>query len=70
MTGAAKRGEYVELPGLESVGCEGVSSGQVEVAGEPGDPAEHVHRRDVQIGSFPLPGPDEPIDLVVARVYG
>ena len=40
--GAAQRGEHVELPRLDAVRGEGVAAGQVEVAGQPADPAEDL----------------------------
>ena len=42
--GAAQRGQHVELPRLDLGGGERLAAGQVEVAGEPGDPAEDRDR--------------------------
>jgi hypothetical protein len=36
----------------------------VEVVAEPGDPAEHLHRAEVEVAALALPGLDEPVHLV------
>ncbi len=63
--GPAQSGEYVELPRLELVGGKRLATRAVEVAGQPGDSAENVHRRDIEVGTFPLPRLDQPVDLVL-----
>ena len=64
--GPAQRGQHVELPGLEVVRREGLTPGEVEVPGQPGDPAEDLQRRDVEVGPLALPGRDQAVDLVPA----
>src|SRR5581483_10777210 len=65
--GPAQRGEYVELPRLEPVLRERGTPRPVQVPGQPGDPAEHFKRLDVQVGALPAPGSDQSIDLVPRR---
>src|SRR6202008_4130506 len=36
----------------------------VEVPGQPGHPAEHLHRLDVQVRTLPTPRVDEIVELV------
>ena len=61
---AAQGREHVELPGLDVVLGEDLPAGPVEVVAQPGDPAQHLHRLQVEVGALPLPGLDEPVDLV------
>ncbi|GAA2908739.1 hypothetical protein GCM10020221_01030 [Streptomyces thioluteus] len=66
--GPAQRGQHVELPGLQLVLCEGQSTGAVEVASEPADPAEHLQRLHVEVRALPAPCCDQPIDLVLHEI--
>jgi hypothetical protein len=50
------------------VGGEGAASGAIEMAREPGHPAEHLHGLDVEVGPLATPGADQPVDLVVRRL--
>ena len=54
-TGAAQRGQHVELPLLDAVRREGVAAGQLEAPGQPADPAEH--RRPAPGRGRRAPGP-------------
>src|SRR5690625_4122895 len=65
LPGAPQRRQDVELPALELVGDERPAPGEVEPPGEPGDAGEDVQRPRVEIGSFPLPRRDDPVDLVL-----
>ena len=50
---------------------EGLLAGAVEVVGEARDTAQHLHRGDVDVRAFPLPGSDDVVDLVeVLRLTG
>jgi ATP-binding cassette subfamily F protein uup len=60
----AQSRQYVELPRLEAVVGERSAPGDVEVPGQPGDPAEHLERLDVQVRSLRSPGIDEFVHLV------
>ena len=63
--GPAQGGEHVELPGLEVVRGEDPAPGPVQVTREPGDPAEHLQRLDVEVRAFRAPGLDEPVDFIL-----
>ena len=60
----AQRGEHVELPGLQPVVGERAAPRDVQVPGEPGDPAEHLHRLDVEVGPLRPPRGHQVIHLV------
>jgi hypothetical protein len=60
----AQRGEHVELPGLQAVVGERAAPGDVQVPGQPGDPAEHLHRLHVEVWPLRPPRGDQLIDLV------
>jgi hypothetical protein len=47
------------------MGGENVSAGSVQVAREPGDPAEDVQGLDVEIRALCTPGRDQPIYLIL-----
>ena len=64
LAGPAQRGEHVELPRLDVVRGEGAFAGQVEVAGEPADPAEDLDGREVEVGALARPRLDQVVDLV------
>ena len=51
-------------PTAQVVGGEGAAALPVEVPGQPGDPAQHVQRPDVQVRPLPAPRGDEVVDLV------
>ena len=70
LTGATQRGEHVELPALEAVAAERLATRTVEVTGQPGDPAEHLQRCDIEVGTLAPPRRDEVVDLVAARRCG
>ena len=61
---SAERGKHVELPGLQAMSAERRRPAPVEMAGQPADPRQHLHRRHVQVRPLPTPGIDEPVDLV------
>jgi hypothetical protein len=42
----------------------------VQVPCKPGDPAQHLERLDIEIGSLAPPGGDQVIDLVARRGIG
>ncbi len=65
----AQRGQHVEFPGLQAVCGERGAPGQVQVPGQPGDPAEHLERLHVQVGPLGPPGGDQVVHLV-ARLSG
>ncbi len=44
LAGTAQRGEHVEGPAVELVHREGGAPGEVEAAGQPADPREHLER--------------------------
>jgi hypothetical protein len=46
------------------VGGEGLPTGQVEVAGQPADPAEHLDGGQVEVGALAPPRLDQLVDLV------
>jgi hypothetical protein len=60
----AQRGEHVELPGLQPVIGERPAPRDVQVPGQPGDPAEDLHRFDVEVRTLRPPRGDQVIDLV------
>jgi hypothetical protein len=60
----AQRGEHVELPRFEAVLGERAAARDVQVPGEPGDPAEHLHRLDIQVGPLRSPRGDQVVHLV------
>ena len=62
--GPAQRGQHVELPRLDAVRGERVAAGQVEVPGQPADPAEHLDRGEVEVGALAAPGLDQLVHLV------
>ena len=64
---AAQRREYVELARFETVVGKRLPARQVEVSREPADSAEHMKGSDVEIGTFPLPGSHQQVDLVRGR---
>ena len=41
----------------------------VEAMGEPREPGEHLHRRNVQVRAFASPGRDDAVHLVGVRVH-
>jgi hypothetical protein len=63
----AQRGEHVELPRLQAVVGERAAARDVQVPGEPGDPAQHLHRLDVQVGPLRPPRGDQVVHLVAQR---
>ena len=60
----AQRGEHVELPGLEPVIGERPAPRDVQVPGQPGDPAEDLHRLDVEVRTLRPPCGDQVVYLV------
>jgi hypothetical protein len=60
----AQRGEHVELPRLQAMVGERAAPRDVQVPGQPGDPAEHLHRLHVEVGPLRPPRGDQLIDLV------
>ena len=60
----AQRGEHVELPCFEAVVGERAAPRDVQVPGQPGDPAEHLHRLDVQVGTLRPPRRHQIVHLV------
>ena len=62
--GATQRRQHVELPRLQLVRRERLPPGEVEVTRQPGDPGQHAHRVDVEVGALALPRLDQPVDLV------
>ena len=60
----AQRGQHVELPRLQAVRRERGPAHPVQVPGQPGDAAEHMQRRDVQVRPFGSPARDDLVDLV------
>jgi hypothetical protein len=66
----AQRREHVEGPRLELVLGERPAPRDVQVPGQPGDPAEHLHRLHVQIGPLRLPRGDQVVHLVSQQRLG
>ncbi len=66
----AQRGEHVELPRLEAVVGERAAPRDVQVPGEPGDPAEDLHRLDVEVGTLGLPRGHQVVHLVPQKALG
>ena len=66
LAGTTEGGEDVELPSLQPVPAERLAACPVEVAGQPGDPAQHLQRCDVEVRTLPPPRRDEVVDLVAA----
>ncbi len=64
VAGPAQGGQHVELPDLDLVRGEGVLAGQVEVPGEPADPAEDLDRGQVEVGTLARPCLHQLVDLV------
>jgi hypothetical protein len=60
----AQRRQHVELPRLDPVRREGLPPGAVEQPGQPADPAEHLHRGQVEVGPLAVPRLDQLVDLV------
>lgn len=60
----AQRGEHVELPGLQPVIGEGPAPRDVQMPGQPGDPAEDLHRLDVEVRTLRPPRGDQVVYLV------
>jgi|AACY02.3.fsa_nt_gi hypothetical protein len=65
LTCASQRGEDVEFPAIETVGIEGLRPGLIEVAGESGNPGEHLEGLHVQVRTLAAPGGDDRIDIVI-----
>jgi hypothetical protein len=62
--GPAQRGEHVELPRLKAVRGERAAPRDVQVPAEPGDPAQHLERLDIEIRPLAPPRCYQVIDLV------
>ena len=60
----AQRGEHVELPGLQAVAGERAAPGDVQVPGEPGDPAQDLQRLNVKVRPLRPPRGHQVVDLV------
>ena len=60
----AQRREHVERPRLQFVLGERAAPRDVQVPGQPGDPAEHLHRLHIQVGSLRSPRGDQVVHLV------
>ena len=67
---AAQRGEHVELPRLEAVVGERAAPRDVQVPGQPGDPAEDLHRLDVEVGTLGPPRGHQVVHLVPQEALG
>ena len=65
-SGAAQRGQHVELPILQIMGAERIRAEAVQAPGQPADPREHLHWRNIEIRTFPSPGLDDGVDLIPA----
>ncbi len=63
-SGAAQRGQHVELPILQIMGAERTRAEAVQAAGQSANPREHLHRRKIEIRTFPSPGLDDGVDLI------
>ena len=50
------------------MGLERLAAGAVQVPRQPADPGQHLHRRHVEVGAFPAPGLEQPVDLVFHAV--
>ena len=62
--GPAEGREHVEGPGLEVVASEHDGPLALQVAGQPGDPGEHLERRHVDVGQRPTPAHHQTVNLV------
>ena len=60
----SQRREHVELPGLDPVGAERGLACAVEVMADPGDPADHLHGPEVEVGALAAPRGEQVVDLV------
>jgi hypothetical protein len=63
----AQRRQHVELPGFKPVLGERTPAGDVQMPGQPGDPAEYLHRLDVQVGPLGSPRFDQVVHLVAEQ---
>jgi energy-coupling factor transporter ATP-binding protein EcfA2 len=63
----AQRRQHVELPRFQPVLGERAAPRDVQVPGQPGDPAEHLHRLDVQIGPLGPPRGDQVVHFVAEQ---
>ena len=61
---AAQRGQHVELPILQIMRAERTRAEAVQAPGQPANPREHLHRRKIEIRTFPSPGLDDGVDLI------
>lgn len=52
------------------VRAECVRANAIQVAGQPADAGEHLHRRKVQVRPFAMPGLDNGVDLVAGCLAG
>ncbi len=50
--------------------AEGVGPFPVKVPGEPADPGQHLHRRDIEVGPLAPPGLDDAVDLILLVTLG
>jgi len=66
----AQRREHVERPRLELVLGERAAPRDVQVPGQPRDPAEHLHRLHVQVGPLRSPRGDQVVHLVPQQRFG
>ena len=67
---APQGGQDVELPWLQPLAGERGPARPVQVPGQPGHPAEHLQRLDVQVGPLRLPGGDQVVHLVARQLPG
>ena len=62
--GPAQRGEHIEPPELEAAAGERGAPRDIQVPGQPGDPAEHLQRLDVEVRPLSTPLRDEVVNLI------
>ena len=67
---AAQRCQYVEFPRLQIMSAEDIRPETVEVASQPADPGQHLHRRNIDVGALALPRIDDGVDLVPSLMAG
>jgi hypothetical protein len=66
----AQRREHVERPRVELVLGERAAPRDVQVPGQPRDPAEHLHRLHVQVGPLRSPRGDQIVNLIPEQRLG
>lgn len=67
---ATQRGQNVELPRLQTMSVEGISPEPIQVASQPANPGQHLHRRNIDVWTLAPPRLHDGVDLVTSLVAG